>query len=68
MFVGDSIQRTQWESMVCLIQSAIPDSKKFVHKDPPRKLFVAEVIRLVLLLHLLRVNLIARLLLLLVHG
>lgn len=67
MFVGDSIQRTQWESMVCLIQSAIPDSKKFVHKDPPRKLFVAEVISLVLL-HLLRVNLIARLLLLLVHG
>ncbi|XP_074579151.1 protein trichome birefringence-like 31 [Curcuma longa] len=42
MFVGDSIQRTQWESMVCLIQSAIPDSKKFIHKDPPRKLFVAE--------------------------
>ncbi|XP_042416731.1 protein trichome birefringence-like 31 isoform X1 [Zingiber officinale] len=42
MFVGDSIQRTQWESMVCLIESAIPDSKKFIHKDPPRKLFIAE--------------------------
>ncbi|WOL12419.1 protein trichome birefringence-like 31 [Canna indica] len=42
MFVGDSIQRTQWESMVCLIQSAVPESKKFIHKDPPRKIFVAE--------------------------
>lgn len=43
MFVGDSIQRTQWESMVCLLQPAVPDGKRFIHKDPPRKVFVAEV-------------------------
>ncbi|XP_072999657.1 protein trichome birefringence-like 31 isoform X2 [Typha latifolia] len=42
MFIGDSIQRTQWESMVCLIQSGVADNKKFLHKDPPRKIFVAE--------------------------
>lgn len=43
MFIGDSIQRTQWESMVCLLQSGVADSKKYLHKDPPRKIFVAEV-------------------------
>ncbi|CAL9067003.1 unnamed protein product [Musa banksii] len=42
MFVGDSIQRTQWESMVCLLQPAVPDGKRFIHKDPPRKVFMAE--------------------------
>jgi len=43
MFIGDSIQRTQWESMVCLLQSVVPDNKKSVHKDPPRRIFFAEV-------------------------
>ncbi|XP_038976709.1 protein trichome birefringence-like 31 [Phoenix dactylifera] len=42
MFIGDSIQRTQWESMVCLLQSGAADNKKYLHKDPPRKIFVAE--------------------------
>ncbi|XP_058100742.1 protein trichome birefringence-like 31 [Magnolia sinica] len=42
MFVGDSIQRTQWESMVCLLQSVIPDGKKSVHRNPPMKIFRAE--------------------------
>lgn len=43
MFIGDSIQRTQWESMVCLIQSVIPKGKKSVHRNPPMKIFRAEV-------------------------
>lgn len=42
MFIGDSIQRTQWESMVCLLHSAVPDNRKYLHKDAPRKIFVAE--------------------------
>ncbi|PKA46042.1 hypothetical protein AXF42_Ash021248 [Apostasia shenzhenica] len=43
MFVGDSIQRTQWESMVCLVESAVQGRRnKFVYRDPPRKIFFAK--------------------------
>ncbi|KAG9446124.1 hypothetical protein H6P81_012252 [Aristolochia fimbriata] len=42
MFVGDSIQRSQWESMVCLLQSVIPEGNKSIYRDPPRKIFRAE--------------------------
>lgn len=42
MFIGDSIQRTQWESMVCLLQSVIPEGRKSVHRKPPMKIFRAE--------------------------
>ncbi|KAL4204625.1 hypothetical protein AMTRI_Chr01g110830 [Amborella trichopoda] len=42
MFVGDSLQRTQWESMVCLLQSAIPDHQKSMDKIPPMRIFTAK--------------------------
>ncbi|KAK3036284.1 hypothetical protein RJ639_031256 [Escallonia herrerae] len=42
MFVGDSVQRSMFDSMVCLVQSVIPDGKKSLQKIPPRKIFRAE--------------------------
>ncbi|XP_052178292.1 protein trichome birefringence-like 31 [Diospyros lotus] len=42
MFVGDSIQRGMFESMVCLVQSVIPDGKKSLQRVPPRKIFTAK--------------------------
>lgn len=42
MFVGDSIQRGQFESMICLLQSVIPGGKKSLHRTPPMKIFKAQ--------------------------
>ncbi|TYI84745.1 hypothetical protein E1A91_D05G388400v1 [Gossypium mustelinum] len=42
MFIGDSVQRAQFESMVCLVQSVVPKGKKSFKRDPPRKIFKAK--------------------------
>ncbi|URE00320.1 hypothetical protein MUK42_19591 [Musa troglodytarum] len=42
MFVGDSLNRNQWESMVCLVQSAIPWGKKTLTKNGSLNVFRAE--------------------------
>ncbi|KAL6554176.1 Protein trichome birefringence-like 31 [Orobanche minor] len=43
MFVGDSVQRSMFESMVCLVQSALPnDVKRPLRRIPPRKIFEVE--------------------------
>ncbi|RWW66328.1 hypothetical protein BHE74_00026305 [Ensete ventricosum] len=46
MFVGDSLNRNQWESMVCLVQSAIPGGKKTLTKNASLNVFRAEVARI----------------------
>lgn len=43
MFVGDSVQRGQFESLVCMVQSIIPQGKKSLQRVPPRKIFKVEV-------------------------
>ncbi|KAH7677900.1 PC-Esterase protein [Dioscorea alata] len=42
MFVGDSLNRNQWESMVCLVQSVIPEGKKKLVKNGSLNVFTAE--------------------------
>ncbi|XP_021719211.1 protein trichome birefringence-like 31 isoform X2 [Chenopodium quinoa] len=42
MFAGDSIQRGQFDSIICMLQSAIPDGKKSLHKVPSKKIFHAQ--------------------------
>ncbi|OMO74846.1 hypothetical protein CCACVL1_16441 [Corchorus capsularis] len=42
MFIGDSVQRAQFESMVCLVQSVVPKEKRSFKRIPPRKIFKAK--------------------------
>ncbi|KAG6735067.1 hypothetical protein I3842_01G302000 [Carya illinoinensis] len=42
MFVGDSLNRNQWESMVCLVQSAVPPGRKSLNKSGSLSIFRIE--------------------------
>ncbi|KNA16889.1 hypothetical protein SOVF_085050 [Spinacia oleracea] len=42
MFVGDSLNRNQWESMVCFVQSAVPSSRKSLVKTGSFNIFRIE--------------------------
>ncbi|KAK9126696.1 hypothetical protein Scep_015542 [Stephania cephalantha] len=42
MFVGDSLNRNQWESMVCLVQSAAPAATKTLNKSGSLAVFRIE--------------------------
>ncbi|XP_009592552.1 protein trichome birefringence-like 3 isoform X2 [Nicotiana tomentosiformis] len=42
MFVGDSLQRNQWESFVCLIESVIPKGKKSMKRGHVHSVFKAK--------------------------
>ncbi|KAG6397848.1 hypothetical protein SASPL_139298 [Salvia splendens] len=43
MFVGDSVQRGMFESMICLVHSALPPVvRRSLHRIPPRKVFRVE--------------------------
>ncbi|KAJ8443922.1 hypothetical protein Cgig2_032746 [Carnegiea gigantea] len=42
MFVGDSLNRNQWESMVCLVQSVVPPGRKSLTKSGSFQIFTVE--------------------------
>lgn len=43
MFVGDSLNRNQWESMICLVQSVVPQERKSLNKTGSLSVFKIEV-------------------------
>lgn len=43
LFVGDSLQRGQWQSFVCLVESIIPEDKKSMKRGPSLSVFKAKV-------------------------
>ncbi|KAF2296277.1 hypothetical protein GH714_037215 [Hevea brasiliensis] len=42
LFVGDSLNRNQWESMICLVQSAVPSGRKTWRKEGSFAIFTME--------------------------
>lgn len=43
LFVGDSLQRGQWQSFVCLVQSIIPEDQKSMKRGRSHSVFKAKV-------------------------
>ncbi|KAK6156121.1 hypothetical protein DH2020_010369 [Rehmannia glutinosa] len=42
MFVGDSLNRNQWESMICFVQSVVPHGRKSLNKTGSLSVFRIE--------------------------
>ncbi|KAI3982518.1 hypothetical protein MKX01_031257, partial [Papaver californicum] len=42
IFVGDSLQRGQWQSFVCMIESVIPAKKKSIRRGRSLTVFKAK--------------------------
>ncbi|KAH0665462.1 hypothetical protein KY290_030002 [Solanum tuberosum] len=42
MFIGDSLNRNQWESMVCLVQSVVPSARKSLSKTGSLSIFTIQ--------------------------
>lgn len=43
LFVGDSLQRGQWQSFVCMVESIIPEDQKFLRRGRSHTVFKAKV-------------------------
>lgn len=43
MFVGDSLQRGQWQSLVCMVESIIPQDKQSMRRGRVLSVFTAKV-------------------------
>lgn len=44
MFVGDSLQRAQWQSFVCLVESIIPKKQKSMRRGRAHSVFKVKVL------------------------
>ncbi|GMY25522.1 protein trichome birefringence-like 3 [Fagus crenata] len=42
LFVGDSLQRGQWQSLVCMVESIIPEDKKSLKRGRSHSIFKAK--------------------------